>query len=71
MPLESDYGTYKIDDAGMKALIPSRVDGQQLTKQEALDKYKTTNRALGKFNSDAEIEEFIRKMKQQRNIYGG
>jgi hypothetical protein len=70
-PSLEESGTYKIDEGGGKVLIPSKVDNQQLTRQEAIDKYRMTNKALGKFGTDYEAEEYLKKLRQHRNVYGG
>jgi len=65
-----DYATRRIDDAGQKVLLPNMMNGRQLSEQEALSNYRLKGDALGKFGSDYELEEFVKKMKAKRNIYG-
>lgn len=65
-----DYATRRIDEGGQKVLLPGMVDGRQLSEQEALSNYRLKGDALGKFGSDYELEEFVKKMKAKRNQYG-
>jgi len=70
-PLEDDYEPLKLDEAGKKVLL-SRMDeyGKKLTEREALDSYRRTGTALGKFATDYEADEYARKLEREKNYYG-
>lgn len=61
--------SFSIGEDGKEILIPSIVNGKELSKQDAIDYYHKTGEHLGKFNNKEEASAMAEKIHSRKNTF--
>lgn len=61
--------SFSVDIDGQEVLLPSIVNGQQLSQEEAIQHYRNTGENLGKFNTPQEADVFAHNLSKQQGIF--
>ncbi len=72
-PNDQEYGTtYSMsfeDEDGSNVLIPQIVDGQMLTKEQAIEHYRKTGEHFGKFKTWQEADKYAEALHNSQDTY--
>lgn len=67
----STVRSISIEEDGLAVLIPTRVDGKDVSDEEAISHYQTTGQHLGKFSSVQEADAFHKSGESQVSVLSG